>query len=184
MYYFTGKPCKRGHIAMRLKSSRACVICRREHSTAYKKANPEQTRKHARDSYWRNPVAFRERTRQRYASDPSYALEYNRRPESRVKNRAYKNSRPEQRNKDQGKRRAAKLQRTPVWADAAQIAVYYKIAANLTRAMGRPYEVDHFIPLQGKLVSGLHVQNNLQVLTMEENCRKLNSFEGALRESY
>jgi hypothetical protein len=80
------------------------------------------------------------------------------------------------------KHRAAKICRTTSWADDSQIAAYYKIAANLTRAMGRRYEVDHIIPLQGKLVSGLHVQNNLQVLLKEDNCRKLNSFEGALSD--
>ena len=57
------------------------------------------------------------------------------------------------------------------------------IANSLTRAVGRRYEVDHVIPLQGKLVSGLHVQNNLQVLLKEDNCRKHNSFGGGLSEA-
>lgn len=78
------------------------------------------------------------------------------------------------------KRRAAKIHRTPEWADDKQIAAYYKIAASLSDAMGRRYTVDHIIPLQGKRVSGLHVQNNLQILLHEDNCRKRNSFEGAL----
>lgn len=75
------------------------------------------------------------------------------------------------------KRQAAKMQRVPAWADDSQIRVFYKIAVALTRAHGVPFEVDHIIPLQGKTVSGLHVQGNLQVIRARDNYIKGNRYE-------
>lgn len=38
------------------------------------------------------------------------------------------------------------------------------------------HEVTHIVPLNGKLVSGLHVPQNIQVLTTSANRRKGNSY--------
>jgi hypothetical protein len=68
------------------------------------------------------------------------------------------------------KREVAKLKRTPPWADMQAIKQVY---------MNRPegMTVDHIIPLQGELVSGLHVASNLQYLTLSENSSKHNKFQ-------
>jgi 5-methylcytosine-specific restriction endonuclease McrA len=46
----------------------------------------------------------------------------------------------------------------------------------MTKETGINYEVDHIIPLQGKLASGLHVYNNLQIITQSENRSKNNKY--------
>jgi 5-methylcytosine-specific restriction endonuclease McrA len=61
---------------------------------------------------------------------------------------------------------------TPSWADKESIKQFYINAQKLTKETGVPHEVDHIIPIKGKLVSGLHVPENLQILTAEENQRK------------
>lgn len=81
------------------------------------------------------------------------------------------------------KRRAAKLQRTPPWADQVAIRLIYEEAHARSIETGEPHHVDHDIPLQGELVSGLHVHNNLQVLTGPENIRKSNRFEPCSQKS-
>jgi 5-methylcytosine-specific restriction endonuclease McrA len=54
----------------------------------------------------------------------------------------------------------------------AEIDGYYQFCAMFTG-----FEVDHIIPLNGATVSGLHVPQNLQVLTVSENRRKGNKYE-------
>jgi hypothetical protein len=65
--------------------------------------------------------------------------------------------------------------RMPAWADRDAIEAVYRQAREMTLATGILHHVDHIIPLQGKTVCGLHVAENLQVLTAEENARKRNS---------
>jgi 5-methylcytosine-specific restriction endonuclease McrA len=71
---------------------------------------------------------------------------------------------------DLARYRAAKLNATPLWADLEAIKRIYEKAA----ASGM--EVDHIIPLRSKVVCGLHVENNLQLLTREQNASKGNKW--------
>lgn len=78
---------------------------------------------------------------------------------------------------DRATRRAIELMRTPVWADMKAIKAVYAQAQRLTTETGISYHVDHWAPLQGELVSGLHVHQNLQILTASANSAKKNHFE-------
>jgi hypothetical protein len=68
------------------------------------------------------------------------------------------------------KRRAAKLQRTPKWLTTEQMDQIKEIYKNCPPG----HDVDHIYPLQGEIVSGLHVPENLQYLPSAENRSKGN----------
>ena len=77
-------------------------------------------------------------------------------------------------------RETNKKHRTPPWITKDQkkeIDSIYRRAKSLTEKTGVAYHVDHIIPLQGKLVSGLHVPENLQILPASLNISKSNYFE-------
>lgn len=72
------------------------------------------------------------------------------------------------------RRNARKLRATPQWASQVAINTLYAEAARLTLETGIAHHVDHVVPLQSKLVCGLHVEHNLQILTRPENQSKGN----------
>lgn len=63
------------------------------------------------------------------------------------------------------------------WANQDAILEIYRQAELMTRTTGCLHVVDHIIPLQGRTVSGLHVETNLRVIEHSENARKHNSWE-------
>lgn len=66
--------------------------------------------------------------------------------------------------------RAARLQRTPAWSDQSAIKEFYLRCPP-------DMQVDHIIPLRGKTVSGFHVVENLQYLSVIDNIVKSNKFD-------
>ena len=74
------------------------------------------------------------------------------------------------------RRQATKLQATPKWVNWFFIEEIYDLAARRTklRSGGHRWHVDHIVPLRSKLVCGLHVHNNLQVIPGKANQEKSN----------
>jgi hypothetical protein len=102
-------------------------------------------------------------------NNPNYFINYNKLNKSKLnaKTRA---------------RQAAAIQRTPIWVDADEfwmITKVYALAELRTKMLGVNWHVDHIIPLQGKLVSGLHTIANLQVIPAKVNFSKSNKYEVA-----
>lgn len=79
-----------------------------------------------------------------------------------------------------GMRRASKRNAVPSWFDSVKNSVDAIYAMrdwmNLTM-FGIKYEVDHIIPLKNSKVCGLHVPNNLQIITRFDNRSKQNKFK-------
>ncbi len=78
--------------------------------------------------------------------------------------------------KCQGRRDSLKSATLP-WmtpADFAMINKFYDMAKHMSATGSTKYEVDHIIPLNNPIVCGLHHQNNLQVITVEQNKLKGN----------
>ncbi|GAF77969.1 unnamed protein product [marine sediment metagenome] len=70
-------------------------------------------------------------------------------------------------------KRAASLNSVPTWYSAESVLPKYLIAHEKTRD-GVKHSVDHYYPLNGPTVSGLHCDDNLQVITLGDNIRKGN----------
>ena len=166
-FYFTGKPCKRGHLAKRRVGNKACQECEKNHRAAH---NPQY---HAE-----NRDKILKRKRKWWLDNREKMVRYreqNRDRRREVKRLWYKNN-PDKANAMAAARRAAKAQRTAPWANNDEIARVYAQARLATAVTGWPHHVDHIIPLRGKDVCGLHVETNLQILPDYENIEKSNNF--------
>lgn len=161
-HYFTGKPCKHGHVDIRFTSTQKCFTC---------------SRRHCRRQYWSHPEYHRERVVKQYYSSPERHRERSRRyresniEQARERDRRWRKENPELHREQVVARRAARLQRTPVWADRKETKAVYAEAQRLTEETGVEH---HVYPLQGKEVSGLHVAENLEPVPAYVNLTKGN----------
>jgi hypothetical protein len=139
-----------------------------ERSAKRRKENPETVRAEKRIYLDREDVkiAARKRTKEWVARNKDKKREYDR--EWVKNNRAASNS-------HKASRRAKEHNATPFWLTKDQVeaikAIYLE-AERLSIETGVPHQVDHIVPLSGKIVSGLHVPWNLRAIPAQENNRR------------
>src|SRR2546421_4578976 len=73
-WYFTGKPCKHGHVAERLLSNGGCRVCLSHRRDVWHTEHKEYNKKRREE----NPGRHREFNRRWYANNAEYKKEYNR----------------------------------------------------------------------------------------------------------
>lgn len=153
--YFTGKPCKHGHVSERVTVNGTCYECQKDITRKYAAAHPETIQEKNRAFYRANPEVCRAASRRYGRENPAYV---------RANTAA---------------RRAARVGATPKWADKAAIQGFYEDARWFTEVTGKVHHVDHIVPLRGKNVCGLHVHWNLEVIPATDNLSKGNKWHSA-----
>jgi hypothetical protein len=139
-----------------------------ENSRAWKKRNPSRVLASQRSRANINREKNRAARKAWEQRNPKAALESFRR--YRERNRAQIRARLAVSKEGREKRRV-------LWANQDTILDIYRQAELMTRTTGRLHVVDHIIPLQGRTVSGLHVETNLRVIEHHENAQKHNAWE-------
>lgn len=191
-YYFTGKPCPYGHVAMRHVST-GCTACWSMHSRrgyerhkekrlAYMRANQHKYREQRRLYAERNKEHLRVKD-----------AEYRARPEIKERERE-RSLRWSKANREKRREIANRYARSgkglaklrmrqkqikiacPPWACQDAITTKYKERERMTALTGVLHHVDHKIPLQHENVCGLHVAANLRVILARDNLSKHNKF--------
>jgi len=74
-------------------------------------------------------------------------------------------------------RAAVRRHTTPSWANKESIKQIYNEAKRLSDQSLIKYHVDHIIPIKHPLVCGLHVENNLRIISAQENSQKSNLWD-------
>ena len=147
------------------EKNRAAYI---ENTRAWKKRNPVRVLASQRARAAINSEKMRAARKAWEQRNPEKALESFKR--YRERNRAEIRARLAASKEGREKRRA-------LWANQDAILDFYRQAELMTRTTGRLHVVDHIIPLQGREVSGLHVETNLRVIEHHENAKKHNAWE-------
>lgn len=187
--YFTGEPCKRGHVAPRTVKNATCTKCQVINVKQWQDNNQQKREKWLDESRKRyeqkNPqkvVAAKRAYRQRHSAriKASSAAYYERNKRMFASRKAaWVVAHPSSVSEWERTRKARQLKAMPAWANREAIKRIYAKAGQMTAETGVKHSVDHFYPLQGKIVCGLHVEFNLRVIPLVDNLKKNRSMPWA-----
>lgn len=152
-FYFTGKPCKNGHISTRHVDS-GCRQCLLSSQSKYRKQNPEKIKQKNKK--------YNEANRPKKARADAV---YRKKNKARVvaQKKAYKLRVSCAGRASQGE-----------W-DEFVTEEAYCLASIRSGETSCIWHVDHMIPLKADNVSGLHCANNIQVIPAKLNLKKKNA---------
>lgn len=152
---------------------------RAEINARYRRNNPEKVREYAaansvqavaRVTAWRlkNPDKFAAQAPRRNARTDRW------RKKNPDKIKAWSDKNKASLRAAVAKRRFKRRRATPSWANAEKIKSFYHSADMLNMLTGEWHHVDHIVPLQSRIVCGLHNEFNLQILPAKKNIAKGN----------
>lgn len=192
--YYTNKPCKHNHVCGRYVSDGRCVVCSSlKGKRVYQNNREEYIRKQlARDAlrveeraeyqkeyYKQNRDKFIETASAYYESNKEYISERNKKFYQENRQRILEEKRrwaEENRETVSARNSYNRAKRSLRFVgEFDEINEIYRECA-LRRRDGEDVHVDHIVPLQGKLASGLHIPANLAIIPAKENHAKYSSF--------
>lgn len=181
--YFTGDPCKNGHICQRMVANRQCVTCLSERNARVRLENVDAARQRDRERYASKGAAAVERVKKYYADNAEARREYRRNkyaldpvPQRKMR-RDYSAANPGYDLFHTQRRRAARLMATVGWdGELTSLASREAFSLCVLResCTGIKWELDHIIPFRSAVACGLHVWANFQVIPAVLNRKKNN----------
>jgi len=158
------KTCRKGLHQYPVDKKR-CPECRHKSARRWDNANREKKRANSLKWQIKNPERSRKNKRKHYLNNLERMRELRRK---------WRTTHVNETSMHNAKRRAAKKQAIAAWGDENSIKEFYVKRTELTKLTGIQHHVDHIYPLTSDWVCGLHVENNLQILTEAENITKGN----------